>query len=244
MTKKLEHDVAAARMRERGAEPQEEYPGSQNKWHCRCMGCGADIWPRYNSVVYKGQGPCKPCGDRKVGQALSMPHDQAVAFMLERDFQPSVPYPGSKKPWPGVCLKCGQPGSTRLKNIHSGRVPCGNCAPGGYQNSKTGYFYFVAGKDWIKGGITNDANRRLAKHKAQGLTQVLHLWECTDGSIPQILEDLWLEHLTTVPDTDRPEKAEIKDGFTEAVRRTAPLEEWIQQVFVPLADQLQMEVAA
>ena len=298
--KKLEHDVAAAAMRERGAEPLEEYPGAHKKWHCRCMECGADIWPRYNSVVNDRQGPCKPCGNLKISQSKITPHDEAVAFMLRRDFQPNVPYPGTNTPWAGVCLKCSQPGSPRVSNVRLGdgacaycagkkvddavaigkmlaadfepdpNVPfpgahvswrgrcsgcgqpgapwysnvqqgqgaCANCADYGYKTSKTGYFYFCAGNDWLKGGITNDARRRLSEHKSQGLTEVLHLWEYADGHIPVDLEKLWTDHLDTLPDTDRPEKSDLKDGYTESIRRTIELEQWIEQTFKPLANDL------
>ena len=300
MPKKLEHDVAAAAMRERGADPLEEYPGNNKKWHCRCMECGSDCWPRYNSVVNGSQGPCKQCGHRKKGQAQAMSREEVAAFMLKRDFQVNVPYTNNRTPLHGMCLKCGQPGSPRVNNVQQGGGPCGycaggqvddaivlgkmlaadfqpdpnipfpgagvpwhgwclkcgqpgsprynsvqqrrgacsNCAEHGYKTSKTGYFYFCAGADWLKGGITNDAKRRLSEHKAQGLIEVLHLWEYEDGSIPVDLEHLWTDHLDTLPDTDRPEKHDLKDGYTESIRRTVELEQWIEQTFRPLADDL------
>ena len=108
----------------------------------------------------------------------------------------------------------------------------------GYKIAKTGYFYFVAGRDWLKGGITNIPKARLSTHKSQGLIEVLHLWEYEDGSIPVDLEHLWTEHLDTLPDTDRPEKHDLKDGWTESIRRTVELEQWIEEVFKPLADDL------
>ena len=300
IVKKLDPEMAAAAMRERGADPLEECPGCNKKWHCRCMKCGADIWPRYNDVVNGGNGPCKPCDVKRRSKALAMPHDEAVSFMLKRDFQPNVPYTNRHTPWPGVCLKCGQPGSPRVSSAQDGNGPCaycarkkiddaivlgkmlaadfqpdpnipfpgalvpwhgwclkcgqpgspryngvqqrggacGYCVPRGYQKTKTGYFYFCAGADWLKGGITNDAKRRLATHKSQGLIEVLHLWEYADGSIPVDLEHLWTEHLDTLPDTDRPEKHDLKDGWTESIRRTVELEQWIEQTFRPLADDL------
>jgi len=291
---------AAAAMRQRGAEPLEKYPGSKKAWHCKCMECGADIWPCYADVVTAGNGPCKPCGYRKGSQKRSIPHDEAFSLMLAANFQPSVPYPGSTQPWPGVCLKCGQPGSPSyghvrdrgsacgycagrkvdeaiargkmlgadfqpdpgisfpgsdvpwngfcLKcgcpgspsytNVRQGSGACGNCAEYGYKTSKTGYVYFCAGADWLKGGITNVPKARLSTHKSQGLIEVLHLWEYADGSIPVDLERLWKEHLATLPDTDRPEKHDLKDGWTESIRRTVELEQWIEQTFKPLADDL------
>jgi hypothetical protein len=80
------------------------------------------------STPYPGNGtpvvvrPCRHCSQIDTDDAV------AVGMMLARDFLPSVPYPGSKKPWPGVCLKCGQPGSPNLKEVrHAGYSPCAYC---------------------------------------------------------------------------------------------------------------------
>jgi len=154
------------------------------------------------------------------------------------NFIPIEPFPGIGVPWRGHCAECGNKECRpRLKkNVTQGH--CANCADYGYKTTKTGYFYFVAGKDWLKGGITNVPKTRLAKHKRQGLTEVPHLWEYADGSIPVDLEHLWTDHLDALPDTDRPEKHDLKDGWTESIRRTVELEQWIEQTFKPLADDL------
>ena len=285
MSKKLEHDVAAAAMRERGADPQEEYPGANKKWHCLCMECGADIWPYYGNVVNGGHGACRPCATRKQvkgrtcdfvapngvkcdrphqamglcaghrrqhkdgkylteittnGQLQPLSHEEAFTRAMEAwpDFVPPGIYPGrADKRWHGHCRACGNSCAPRL--YHAGRKGhCGNCANHGYNRGKTGYFYFVAGNYWLKGGITNTPKVRLAAHKRQGMTEVLHLWEYADGTVPVDLERLWTEHLATLPDTDRPEKHDLKDGWTESIRRTVELEQWIEQTFKPLADDL------
>jgi len=122
--------------------------------------------------------------------------------------------------------------------VVSGKGACSNCAEYGYKKGKPGYFYFVASQAWLKGGKTNDAKRRLKEHGGQGLTEVLHLWEYVDGTIPEDLELFWKEHLATLPDAVRPERSHLKDGYTESIRRTTALEQWIQQVFKPVADGL------
>jgi len=167
-----------------------------------------------------------------------MSHDEAFAFMLKHDFQPDVniPFPGVDKPWHGWCLKCGQPGSPRYANVNKGQGACSNCADYYYKTSKTGYFYFCAGAGWLKGGITNVPKRRLSEHRGQGLTEVLHIWEYADGNIPVDLEKLWVEYRDSLP--DNPVKADLEDGYQEATRRTVELEQWIEEVFKPLADDL------
>jgi len=149
-----------------------------------------------------------------------------------------VKFPGTARRWKGTCLDCGSTVyvylSQRDKPFH-----CDTCTPGkGYKRNKAGHFYLVAGGGWLKGGITNFPKRRLAAHKRQGLTEVLHIWKYEDGNIPFDLERLWKEHLATLPDTDRPEKHDLKDGWTESIRRTVELEQWIEEVFKPLADDL------
>ena len=51
-----------------------------------------------------------------------------MASMLAVRVQPSIPYPGRGKPWPGVCLRCGQPVKPRLGGIKSGQGACVYCA--------------------------------------------------------------------------------------------------------------------
>jgi len=289
---------AAAAMRERGFEPLEEYPGSDKPWRGLCMECGAEVTPRYHGVVNHSQGICGVCRYVKSGNSLRLPQSEAEAVMLAVHFQPSVPYPGSAKPWPGVCLKCGQPGSPRkgdvskgheacafcaetkvdgaiavgkmmaadfqptidypgantpwygvclicgerglprYHNVVRGHNACRNCASNSYKSSRAGYFYFVAGSEWLKGGITNVPQARLARHRSQGMTQMLYMWKFADGTVPQRLEAVWMEHLMTLSDCDRPKKIHLNDGYTEAVRRTADIEHWIEQCFKPLADGL------
>jgi len=145
----------------------------------------------------------------------------------------------------GDGVPCGRPhhamglcSSHRYQTLRGNKPTPLYTSKGGYSPENTGYFYFVAGKDWLKGGITNHVKRRLSEHKRQGLTEVLHLWEYADGTVPVDLERLWTERLATLPDTDRPEKHDLKDGYTESIRRTVELEQWIEEVFKPLADDL------
>lgn len=69
-----------------------------------------------------------PLGSRQGG--LNRGDEEAArAELLAVGFEPTVPYPGTGKPWPGVCLKCGRPGSPALANVrHLGTSPCGYCA--------------------------------------------------------------------------------------------------------------------
>jgi len=129
------------------------------------------------------------------------------------------------------------PGAPRYNAIHQGQGACNNCNKRGYKRNKPGFFYVVANDSLLKGGIANAVTKRLSVHKRQGLTEVLHLWKFSDGSVPEYLERLWKEYLDMLPDDDRPAKSALQDGYTEAACRTTAIEEWVEQVLKPLADE-------
>lgn len=53
---------------------------------------------------------------------------KAEAAMAAANFAPSVPYPGSTKPWAGVCLICGTPGKPNYNSVSRGGGACDTCA--------------------------------------------------------------------------------------------------------------------
>jgi len=163
--------------------------------------------------------------------------DSAVAEgkMLARDFQPSVPYPGSNSPWPGVCLKCGQPGSPRYASIQAGQGACVSCAEYGFSPNKPGVFYVISSPNWVKVGITNSPKSRLSQHRSQGLTDVLHLIEFSSGQAALDLEKTWKEWVASLPSHFRATRANIKDGHTETVRNLPHVHSWIAENLVLVA---------
>ena len=52
---------AAEAMRAAGLEPLEDYPGLTKRWRCRCLKCGSEVAPRYDTVVLRAQGGCLHC---------------------------------------------------------------------------------------------------------------------------------------------------------------------------------------
>lgn len=60
--------------------------------------------------------------------AIKFTHAEAYALMLAKGVRPSVPYPGSLKPWPGVCIRCGQPVNPTLARVNYKYDPCPYCA--------------------------------------------------------------------------------------------------------------------
>jgi hypothetical protein len=107
---RLDPEVAASRMRERGAEPLVPYPGTDVPWLCLHVACGREVTPRYASVVLKGQGPCFYCGQVASSKAAAdkrrLDPAAAAAAMRERGAEPLEPFPGANTPWRCRCLVC------------------------------------------------------------------------------------------------------------------------------------------
>jgi DNA-directed RNA polymerase subunit RPC12/RpoP len=61
----VEPGIRLAVMREARLEPLVEYPGNNKApWLSRCMDCGREVTPRYNSIK-NGQGGCRTCTHRR-----------------------------------------------------------------------------------------------------------------------------------------------------------------------------------
>lgn len=124
--RKKTQDEARNFMLSRDLEPLEPFVNVDTRWRCRCMRCGGIVHPTYNRVEQGGLG-CRTCGYAQAGLGRRADEEEAVRLMLSKDFLPSVPYQGTNVPWPGVCLKCGQPGRpTRTQAIAGGA--CAYCA--------------------------------------------------------------------------------------------------------------------
>lgn len=130
MTRKIAEEDAVNAMRERGAEPLDPFPGTQDPWRCRCLTCGDEISPRYNDVVNKKTGPCKgSCRSKKIAAKLTGNAAEAAAEMQRNGWEPVEDYPGAGKPWQCTCLECGVIKKKRLSHVQKGiAVGCTNCA--------------------------------------------------------------------------------------------------------------------
>ena len=109
-----------------------------------------------------------------------------------------------------------------------------NAVPGanGYRTNQPGFVYVVSGGGFLKVGITNNKDQRLATHRYQGLTDVVHVWEFPDGADARAIEQIWKEHLETLP---RLTKEQLEDGWTEATYDTDAVGDWIVQNLEPIA---------
>lgn len=122
-------EQAATVMRDAGLEPLVAYPGSNKvPWPCRCVTCGRQVEPRYNSVSSSGTG-CIYCAGQVVDD------EQAKQVMLAAGLRPLEPYPGhNKHPWLCECLSCGRQVRPRYNSITSGQSGCAVCGRAGSRN--------------------------------------------------------------------------------------------------------------
>jgi hypothetical protein len=95
MPRRLTDQDTVPTMRAARLEPLEPYPGSQIPWRCRCLDCGAEVRPHYNSVQ-QGRG-CPECG--KSRRRYRVDEDDARQLMTNAGFVPLEDFPGSKNPW-------------------------------------------------------------------------------------------------------------------------------------------------
>lgn len=112
---------AVERMRAAGWEPLEPYPGSHERWLCRCLDCGSEGMP-YMHGVSKTKG-CRVCSGRKI-----ITEESARATMLASAWRPLTPFPGPREPWPCECINCGHKSSLQYETTHSGHSGCRMCS--------------------------------------------------------------------------------------------------------------------
>jgi len=127
LTKRLDPDVAVEAMRAAGVEPLEPYPGSSKKWHCRCLTCGREVWPRHTSV-HRGQGGCRYCAAVKRGKTQTLDARRAIQEMRAVGLEPLEAYRASKDRWRCLCRTCGQEVVTSHSSVKQGHDGCRRCA--------------------------------------------------------------------------------------------------------------------
>lgn len=121
MAERINEQAARQLMIDKGFLPSVAFTRANDPWPGVCLLCGQPGRPRYNGVQ-QGDGPCGFCAKNKMDDAVVM------GIMLSRDFLPSVPYTSATKPWPGVCLVCGNAGRPTFDQVRRGKLACGYCA--------------------------------------------------------------------------------------------------------------------
>jgi hypothetical protein len=123
----VDPDFAADMARAVGLEPLEPYVDSKHKWHCRCLKCGAEVRPQYNTIITKKSG-CRFCGKTEGGKKRRVDESLAVETMLSAGYQPLDPYVNSQTHWRSIHLECGREVSPTYGQIKGGNGGCKHCA--------------------------------------------------------------------------------------------------------------------
>jgi hypothetical protein len=126
-TRILPEETARAIMLAARLVPMVPYPGSKARWLCRCLVCGQEVTPIYNTVQQNNHG-CRWCGvERRRRLRMRDP--------LEMDFSyrrlggiPETSYPGVDEVWPGVCVEGAPRMSRTWKAIEKSGYFCTYCA--------------------------------------------------------------------------------------------------------------------
>ena len=167
---RLDDEVAARIMREKGLEPAAPFPGVDLPWECVHLVCGRPVSPTVTNMK-RGQGGCTGCAMEAASLRLRMPEDDAAAIFLASGLTPIAPYPGSMRPWAAQHV-CGRTVTPTLSNVRMGRGICRycNCA---FPFSGPAILYLVTTDDALKIGMAAADGRRIRTHELRGWR---HLW--------------------------------------------------------------------
>lgn len=106
MVARLNAEVAWERMVSYGMDPTEPYPGSvDDPWNGTCQTCQQPCRPSLTNA--KRQGPCKPCGVKKVQEALRLPLADVVRAMEAKGVIVVGDYESNRKQIECICIWCG-----------------------------------------------------------------------------------------------------------------------------------------
>jgi len=108
--------------------PSVPYPGANAPWKGSCLGCGAEVSPRYANLS-QGRGPCIACAHKRRGAQSRFSDADARENVTKwaPAFLPSVPYPGALEPWLGICLDCGNTVQPKYHSLQQGAGHCPEC---------------------------------------------------------------------------------------------------------------------
>jgi hypothetical protein len=139
--------------------------------------------------------------------------EEARAIAIENGYTPDVPYPGAGKPWKGTCHTCDKAISPTLGGARV-QSACKYCAPNGFDTTKPGWLYLMAGiwdgRPWLKVGITNRAPADRAKDVGGTIIDSV-LYE--SGAEAYRVEQETLGHLGDLRGTGIPQGG---NGYTES----------------------------
>jgi hypothetical protein len=173
-----------------GLKPLATYPGKDKKWKCRCLTCGNQVLPTWNSIR-NGAGGCSKCRYIKSANSNRTPQKDAIQFILKRELIPLEPYFNKDTPWKCRCLICKNTVYPRLGNIKKGQGGCGFCRESGLNYEEKSYIYLIYHENFqsLKVGVSNIDSKpnRIKAHEKQGW-QVFKVLNFATGRDAELVE--------------------------------------------------------
>lgn len=180
------------------------YPGKDKPWRCKCLVCGAIVFPHWNNIR-NGAGGCAKCRYIKSGKSNRVPEKDAIAIMLKAKLQPLEPYINKEVPWKSLCLKCGNTTYPTAGNIRRGQGGCAYCRETGLNYSEPAYIYLIFHEEYdsIKIGVSNLDSRpnRIKAHQKNGWS-VYKIYNLKNGKAAEEIEThvlRWLRKTKELP---------------------------------------------
>ena len=202
------------------------HAGSTKKVSWRCA--AGHEWETQVHIRTNKGGGCPVCAGLTVlpgSNDLATTHPELAKQLVDQTLAIALTAGSHKK----VSWRCaaGHEWEALVKSRVEGRG-CPVCADYGIQPDEPGVLYVIASSAWLKAGIANTAklDRRLDEHRRQGLTEVLGVREFPTASEAKAVEDVWKAALKEAPAHMRANKSDIRDGFTETVRRMPRFEQY------------------
>jgi hypothetical protein len=127
---RLDEDTAIKRLLEYNLTPLEPYVRSDLKWKCKCITCGAVVFPKLKNLQ-RGDGGCLNCGIRKAGEKNRLSEKEAIGIANELGFIPIEPYENALTKWKmrhTVCNAIVNPKLNSLRNSAGETVGCAVCS--------------------------------------------------------------------------------------------------------------------
>jgi len=125
-SRRLNGNAVSEKMRARGLEPLEPYPGAAAPWRVRCEACGFEFAAKWSKVQGRGDG-CRRCGIERRTNSMRLDPDEAARFVRSQGYEPLEPYKSSKAKWRLLHVECGREVTPKFENIKIGQGGCSEC---------------------------------------------------------------------------------------------------------------------
>ena len=198
---------------------------------CICLKCNRYSFP-YLAHIRQGKNGCVHCGHIADAKTRSLSIDEVDKTLLDFNMIRVGSYVSSGVSVLCICLKCNKYITPKINHIRSRGTGCSSCGHKGFNSYNPGYFYIVANDKWIKGGITNVPKQRLKRHAKQGLNKIICNLYFESGYQARIMENKWMTYINCFPKEMRATVNDIPDGYTETIRNSKIVQQWITENLV------------